>query len=116
MRQGDAASERSGHVWRWPLSTPAAPTGQQVGAHFNVVSAIPMTVFVGVVTALLATGAPAHTPSLAHARHAVGELTVVNLGLLVLVGLALGLLTHPLQRALVQALEGYWPAVGWVGL
>ena len=93
------------------MSAGIASTGEQVGTRFNIVSAIPTTVLIVFVAAVLLSGPPEQAPDISKAGRALGSLSVVDL-VLVILGLALGLLTHPLQRALIQVLEGYWAPVG----
>lgn len=83
-------------------------TGQQIGPRFNLIGAIPTTVLVVFVIAVLGTGAPSRSPDLAVAVDTLAGLSATQLVLIGGAGVALGLVTYPLQLGLVQALEGYW--------
>jgi hypothetical protein len=93
-----------------------APVAQQIGPRFNVVSAVPTTIFVAFVAVLVASGAPELSPSLSTATRELGSLSIGEVGMLLVGAIALGLVLHPLQYALVQALEGYWAPVGPLGV
>ena len=91
------------------------PTAEQFGRRFNVVNTVPTLVLGAYVGMVLASGAPSQTPSVGRAAHAVAALGLADIALAGIAIVALGLLVHPLQFALVQALEGYWTFAGGLG-
>jgi hypothetical protein len=95
--------------------TLAVPSPEQIGRRFNLVNTVPTLTLVLYVSAISASGAPEQAPSLAHASDVISHLNAIDLALIGLATVALGLLIHPLQFALVQALEGYWTFVGPMG-
>lgn len=91
------------------------PSPEQIGQRFNIVNTVPTVMLVLYVGLLLASVAPGGDPSLHRAVGVVGQLDAADVGLVVLATVALGLLVHPLQFALVRALEGYWTFAGPIG-
>jgi hypothetical protein len=83
-------------------------SGPQIGPRFNLIGAIPTTVLVVFVIALLATGAPSRAPDLADTAATLAGISATQIALIAAAGVTLGLITYPLQLALVQTLEGYW--------
>ena len=92
-----------------PSGDPTLGTGASIGRYFSVVSVVPSVLLVGWVYALVAAGALTDGPSfaqlaennpIAHPWHAVIALASA-------VGVAV--IVHPIQFALVQLFEGYWP-------
>jgi hypothetical protein len=86
----------------------AFTAGSQIGRYFALVSAIPSALFVFFVYALVRSGAWTGDPDLDAVGRAVSNITLGEASLLLLLALAVGLLTHPLQYATIQLLEGYW--------
>jgi hypothetical protein len=82
--------------------------GERIGAYFNLVSALPSSIFVTFVYALIASGVPLNPPDWGNALAAFMDLGIAGVLLLALSALVLGLVLHPLQFALVQLYEGYW--------
>lgn len=79
-----------------------------IGRYFNVVSFIPSAIYVLFVYLLIASGSWRHTPDWSGAVTSLGHLGLTGIAALVLSSIALGLLIHPIQFALVQFFEGYW--------
>lgn len=86
----------------------ALVAGSKIGRYFGLVSAVPSALFVLFVYALASSGAWTGEPQPSSVAQAVGDVGFGEASLLLLLGLALGLLLHPLQFALIQVLEGYW--------
>ena len=85
-------------------------SAKELGVRFNLVSLLPTTLLVALVLALLQSGAPGHEPDGAKLwaelkAIGAGELVAVSIGLL-----AVSLILHPFQLALMKLLEGYWEA------
>jgi hypothetical protein len=87
-------------------------SAQQIGARFNLVSAVPATILVAFVTVLALAGAPGDAPDADRAVRGISGLKAVDIGLLLLGTVVLALVLHPFQLAFVKALEGYGPATG----
>jgi hypothetical protein len=98
------------------VSTTFAPSPQQIGSRFNLVSAIPITTLVVVVGTLLLAGAPFAAPEPERARQRLEAFGVADLALLIVGSVALALLLSPFQVRFVKWLEGYWPTTGIVGV
>ncbi len=96
------------------LSSFATGARDTIGRYFSVVSAVPSALFVVWIFLLVASGAWSGPPDLSRAIYALGESGLGGAVGLVVAAFAFGLVLHPLQYALVQALEGYW-GVGPVG-
>src|SRR5215475_9903351 len=79
-----------------------------IGRYFNVVSFIPSAIYVLLVYVLIASGSWHHAPDWNSAVSSFGHLTIAGIIALVLSSIALGLLIHPIQFAIVQFFEGYW--------
>jgi hypothetical protein len=90
------------------LADAAFTAGSQIGRYFALVSAIPSALFVFFVYAVVRSGAWTGDPDLDAVGRAVSDITLGEASLLLLLALAVGLLTHPLQYATIQLLEGYW--------
>jgi hypothetical protein len=90
------------------IADAAFTAGSAIGRHFALVSAIPSALFVFFVYAVVSSGGWNGDPDLDAVGHAVSDISLGELSLLVLLALAVGLFTHPLQYATLQLLEGYW--------
>jgi hypothetical protein len=90
------------------LSSAISGVGDAIGRYFSVVSFIPSLFLVGFTLTLLESGAwdGNGEPDWAKAGNAFTH--VGNLALLTLVSIAVGVVVHPIQFALVQFFEGYW--------
>jgi uncharacterized protein (DUF486 family) len=79
-----------------------------IGRYFSIVSFIPSFFLIGFTFALIDSGAWSGTgePDWARAGNAFTHLG--NLAVLILISIALGVVVHPVQFALVQFFEGYW--------
>src|SRR5687768_15465067 len=86
----------------------ALAAGSRIGRYFGLVSTIPSALFVLFVYALVQSGAWTGPPDWAAAADAVSNIDLGVVSLLLLLTLALGLIVHPLQFAMIQLLEGYW--------
>jgi hypothetical protein len=99
-------------VAQTPVTDPLSLGAESVGARFNLVSAVPAATLVLFVTALLLSGAPGAAPSLSRTGHALGRLSVQDIGFLIFVTTALALVLNPFQVGFVKLLEGYGPENG----
>jgi hypothetical protein len=90
------------------LSSAISGVGTAIGRYFSLVSFIPSLFLVGFTFALIQSDAWSGdgTPDWAKAGDAFTH--IGNLALLVLASIALGIIIHPIQVAMVQCLEGYW--------
>lgn len=79
-----------------------------VGRYFTVVSVVPSLLLVAFIAVLVRSGAWSREPDLGEGVRALTDLSLGGTFALVLASLALGVVLHPLQFALVQFLEGYW--------
>lgn len=86
----------------------ALGAGARVGRYFNVVSLVPSLVFVAYVTALLRAGAWSGPFEMGVLVDALRATDAGDLAALATASLALGIVMHPFQFAMIQALEGYW--------
>jgi hypothetical protein len=79
-----------------------------IGRYFSIVSFIPSLFLVGFTFVLIKSGAwsGAGEPDWVKAGNSLAHFG--NLALLALVSIALGVIVHPIQFALVQFFEGYW--------
>jgi hypothetical protein len=86
--------------------------GEALGTRFRVLGLLPGIVLVGLVVALLESGAPEERPDLDAVADAVQGLETWE-GVLLLFGIVVAaLLAEPLQLSLVRLLEGYWGGSG----
>lgn len=90
------------------LTDLTAGTRQTVGRYFSIVSMLPSLLLVVYAFILVRSGAWSHQPDWTAAVDAFFHIGVGGTVLLIVLGMALGLGTHPLQFGLVQFLEGYW--------
>lgn len=90
------------------FSAAISGVGGAIGRYFSVVSFIPSLFLVGFTFSLIESGAWSGNegPDWVRAGNAFTHLG--NLALLTLISIALGVIVHPVQFALVQFFEGYW--------
>lgn len=86
----------------------SAGVAQTIGRYFSVISVIPSSLYVAFVYVLLTSGSWQHAPSWSHAFRSLEQLGIGGIAFLALLSVALGVIIHPIQFALVQFLEGYW--------
>jgi hypothetical protein len=89
-------------------SNPATTFATTIGRYFSIVSVVPSLVLVTFILVLVRSGAWNHGPDFAAGVNALTQAGLGGAFALVLAALALGVVLHPLQYALVQFLEGYW--------
>ena len=95
------------------FSAAISGVGSAVGRYFSIVSFIPSLFLTGFVFALVESGAWNESGALDWARAGNAFTHLGNLALLILLSIALGVVVHPIQFALIQFFEGYWGASGW---
>jgi hypothetical protein len=95
------------------FSAAISGVGSAVGRYFSIVSFIPSLLLIGFIYALVESGAWNGSRSLDWARAGNAFTHLGNLALLVLISIALGIVLHPIQFALVQFFEGYWGTRRW---
>lgn len=90
------------------FSAAISGVGGAIGRYFSIVSFIPSLFLTGFTFALIESGSWSGSggPDWARAGNAFTHLG--NLALLILISIALGVVVHPVQFALVQFFEGYW--------
>lgn len=90
------------------FSAAISGVGGAIGRYFSIVSFIPSLFLIGFTFALIESGSWGGSggPDWARAGNAFTHLG--NLALLTLISIALGVVVHPVQFALVQFFEGYW--------
>jgi hypothetical protein len=81
---------------------------QAIGRYFSVISVVPSSLYVTFVYLLVTSGSWNHLPRWSQAFKSLEELGIGGIGLLALSGIALGVVIHPSQFAIVQFFEGYW--------
>jgi hypothetical protein len=81
---------------------------RQTGRHFAIAAGLPSVIVTTYTAVLLAAGAPTHQPGIRIAAARVKSIGLADVGLLVVIVLAVGLILAPFQYALTQVLEGYW--------
>lgn len=89
-------------------NNPAAFFAATVGRYFTVVSVVPSLLLVAFIIIMVKSGAWGHEPDFGEGIRALTQLGLGGTFALILGALALGVVLHPLQFALVQLLEGYW--------
>lgn len=92
------------------LANVTAGTGQAIGRYFSVVSMVPSTLLVIYVFLLVSSGAWSGYPEWRAAVQSLTDLGIGSVATLLVGGVALGLLIHPIQTSIVQFFEGYWGA------
>lgn len=90
------------------LTDITAGTMQTIGRYFSVVSMVPSSLLVVYVYVLVRSGAWSHDPNWVTAFDALVHIGVGGAFVLIALGVALGVVVHPVQFGLVQFLEGYW--------
>lgn len=81
---------------------------QTIGRYFSVVSVIPSSLYVIFTYVLIASGSWQHSPNWGHGVKSLEQLGVGGVAFLAFLSIALGVLIHPIQFAIVQFFEGYW--------
>jgi hypothetical protein len=90
------------------LSSAISGVGTAIGRYFSLVSFIPSLFLVGFTFALIQSGAWSGDGAPDWAKAGDAFTHIGNLALVVLASIALGIVIHPIQVAMVQFLEGYW--------
>jgi hypothetical protein len=90
------------------ISDAISGTGAAIGRYFSVVSFIPSLFLVGFTYALIESGAWGSSGELDWAKAGNAFTHIGNLAFLTLLSVAIGIIVHPIQFALVQFFEGYW--------
>jgi hypothetical protein len=90
------------------LAEASFAVGSRIGRYFGLVSAVPSALFVFFVYALVTSRAWSGRPDPGAVSHAVSNLSLGEVSLLLVVTLALSLFTHALQFTVTQLFEGYW--------
>jgi hypothetical protein len=83
-------------------------TGKAIGRYFSVVSVLPSILLVIYIFLLASSGSLRHSPNWHAAFAALDKAGLGGAALLVVAGIAVALVLHPLQFSMVQLLEGYW--------
>jgi hypothetical protein len=73
-----------------------------------VISVVPSSLYVVFVYLLITSGSWDHLPRWSQAFKSLEQLGVGGIGLIALASIALGVIVHPSQFAIVQFFEGYW--------
>lgn len=81
---------------------------QSIGRYFSVISVVPSSLYVIFVYALVTSGSLQHSPNWSHAFNSLEKLGLGGVTLLAFLSVALGVIIHPAQFAIVQFFEGYW--------
>lgn len=81
---------------------------QTIGRYFSVVSVIPSSLYVIFTYVLITSGSWQHSPNWSHAVKSLEQLGVGGVAFLAFLSIALGVILHPIQFAIVQFFEGYW--------
>ena len=81
---------------------------QTIGRYFSVISIVPSSLYVVFVYLLVTSGSWDHLPIWSQAFKSLEQLGVGGVGLIGLASIALGVIIHPSQFAIVQFFEGYW--------
>jgi hypothetical protein len=90
------------------LQQTAVSLASSVGRYFSVVTVLPSTLLTSYTFVLIASGAWSGRPDWASAARELAGLSLGQVAALLVVVLTIGVVSHPLQFALVQLLEGYW--------
>ena len=90
------------------LSQVVSNTRDSIGRYFSLVSAVPSAILVVWTGLLVCSGAWSAEPDVAAALRLFTDMSIGGAAALVFVTIGLGVITHPIQFALVQFLEGYW--------
>ncbi len=81
---------------------------QSIGRYFSVISVVPSSLYVIFVYTLVTSGSLQHSPNWSHAFKSLEQLGLGGVTLLAFLSIALGVIIHPAQFAIVQFFEGYW--------
>jgi hypothetical protein len=81
---------------------------QVIGRYFSVISVVPSSLYVIFIYILIISGSWQHSPDWSHAFKSLEQLGGGGIALLALLSIALGVIIHPAQFAIVQFFEGYW--------
>lgn len=79
-----------------------------IGRYFSVISIVPSSLYVIFVYILIETGSWRHAPDWSRAFMSLERLGAGGFALLAFFSIALGVIIHPAQFAIVQFFEGYW--------
>lgn len=90
------------------LSTAISDAGSAIGRYFSLVSFVPSLFLVSFTFTLIKSGALGGSGELDWAMAGDAFTHIGNLALLTLLSIALGVIVHPIQFAIVQFFEGYW--------
>ena len=82
--------------------------GRGIGRHFSVVGMVPAFLAVAWLWFLLASSESVGVFTLTSAKKVAGDFGLADLGLLIGLAFAFGLITQPFQFGFTQWLEGYW--------
>ena len=90
-------------------SDPTLGTGSSIGRYFSIVSVVPSVLFISWMYLLIASGVLTDGPTVARLveNNPVAHPAYAAVALVAAFGIAV--VCHPLQFALVQIMEGYWP-------
>jgi hypothetical protein len=83
-------------------------TAQTIGRYFSIISVIPSSLYVVFVYVLITSNAWHHSPDWSRAFTSLERLGFGGIAVLALLSIALGVIIHPVQFAMVQFFEGYW--------
>jgi hypothetical protein len=81
---------------------------QVIGRYFSVISVIPSSLYTVFVYVLIASDSLHHSPNWSDSFKSLEQLGVGGIAFLAFLSIALGVLIHPAQFAIVQFFEGYW--------
>jgi hypothetical protein len=90
------------------FSAAISGVGGAIGRYFSLVSFIPSLFLAGFTFVLIESGAWGASGKLDWAKAGSALTHLGNLAVLTLISIALGVIVHPVQFALVQFFEGYW--------
>jgi hypothetical protein len=95
------------------FSAAISGVGSAVGRYFSIVSFIPSLLLTGFTFALIECGAWSGNGGLDWVRAGSALTRIGNVAVLILISIALGIVVHPMQFAMVQFFEGYWGTRRW---
>jgi len=81
---------------------------QTIGRYFSVISVVPSSLYVTFVYVLVTSGSWQHAPDWTRAFRSLEQLGGGGIAFLAFLSIALGVVIHPSQFAIVQFFEGYW--------
>lgn len=90
------------------LQSAASAAASSIGRYFSALNLLPSLILVMLTYWLIMSGAWTHSPSPAHAWQAITGLGLGGAAILLVITLAISLVLHPVQFAVVQLFEGYW--------